>query len=158
MIEALILLVASVCVNEAGFDSQADCQLIWQVVEGHSSTVEGQLRWLRNHSAKVSGLRECTRGNCLWTRNLTPDGARPEGSTAPYWNENWFPRVHGWAADLVEGRDLARPCPSTPDTWDGLRWLDRSIERGYTPLGCQGTRNEGFLYPRRQTGRGLPSS
>jgi len=70
------LAIAKVCANESGFDSPADCDLIWQAIQNGATpprdgrVLRAQLAWLRAHSRRVLGTRRCLRGNCLWSRNL----------------------------------------------------------------------------------------
>lgn len=155
----LIELVAKVTFNEA-LDSYPDLALIYQTVEGHGDTAAERARWLAGHSSCVSGRLtqdEAYRrpGNCRWTRNLEPDGRRPRGWdralhgrwswTRPRWLAH-VPRVRA----LVDGRDSYRPCKEAPDTWDGARWRERILERGYRIADCEGEAlNLGLLYPDR---------
>jgi hypothetical protein len=53
------------------------------------------------------------------------------------------------AVEHVAGVRSLIVCPVTPDTWDGRRWLQDAVARGHVPLGCKGTRNEGYLYRSR---------
>jgi hypothetical protein len=144
----LALAVAKVAVNEAGFRAPADVALVWQVTEAHGSTTSARLGWLRAHSARVLGDRECTGGNCIWTRGLTWGDDEPEG-----WPETWPPwrlyrarwaQVRAYALALVQGRVAARPCAETPDTWGGEMDHQGAIDRGMRRCGCVGTLNQGY--------------
>lgn len=144
----LALDLARVCVNEAGWDSPADCALIWQVVEGHRAITDERRVWLTRHSARVLGGRDCAPGrNCRWTRNLAWSDAEPAewpGSTP--WDADRWARVRLVAWRLVTGADPTRPCEETPDTWDGRRWRERAAARGYRRVVCVDARNDGHVY------------
>ena len=143
----LVSLVARVTFNEA-LDSEDDLAMIWEIVRGSGSTADERYRWLRSHSPCVGGLLsqdEAYRrpGNCRWTRNLLPDGRRPRG---------WDRALHGrwswlrdrWLAHIdrvvlyVSGRERRILCPMTPSSWDGARWREQIVERGFTILQCKG--------------------
>jgi len=144
------LALAKVCVNEAGFESPADCALIWQVVEGQRATARERLWWLTRHSQRVLGTRPCRRGNCGWTPHLTRSGRRPAGWPA---GVGWVParweRVLYFCDRLVIGDETARPCAETPTTWDGRRWRAANERRGFRVVDCEGTLNDGLV--RRRT-------
>lgn len=138
--EVLIDLEARVTFNEALW-SYHDLALIHQIVEGHGDDPRARLRWLRYHSGCVSGYQlsqdqaRTRPGNCVWSRNLRFDGAVPHGwpYSAGFWRHRirrrWLehvPRVR----DFVMGRDGYRPCPETPQTWDGVRYGRACIETG----------------------------
>ena len=144
----LALTLARVAYNEAG-DHEPDLELIWQVVSHAETSPEERLRWLRNHSPCVTGRLTQDQayrrpGNCRWTRNLQPDGRRPRG---------WDRALHGrwswirdrWTAHLeraveyVRGNLVADICPETPTSWDGARWREQIVERGWRILECDGT-------------------
>jgi len=139
----IVELVSKISFNE-GLDNYQDLALIYQIVEGRGTTDE-QIHWLERHSPCVSGrltqdearARAARRrgGNCVWSRNLHPDGRRPRG---------WIREQHGrwswvrdrWLAhiervrDFVYGRDPYRPCAETPETWDGVRYGRERVGRG----------------------------
>lgn len=155
--EALALAVAKVCVNEAGFNSAADCALIWQATRSHGTTARSRLAWLRAHSSCVltsrpMSEREVAR-NCRWSRNLMASDAMPRGwpetvswrGHAAHWN-----RLREWARRVVADNGepaLGWPCPEDPDTWGG-REIDheQALRRGFTPVQCVGTLNEGYRW------------
>jgi hypothetical protein len=156
----LSLAVAKVAVNEASLQRlrPAEVALVWQVTEARGETHERRLRWLRAHSSCVLGDREIEERerttNCVWTRNLRASDAEPAG-----WPDGvpWSRYVRRWAqvreyaARLVAGDVISRPCPGRPWTWGGRRIdMARALERGLVPLGCRDphtgelTLNEGF--------------
>lgn len=141
----LVELVSKVSFNE-GLDSEHDRAMIWQIVEGHGETAEERVRWLMNHSPCVTGRltqdqareRAAARGgagNCVWSRNLHPDGRRPRGwirEQHGHWSrvrDRWLAHLEA-VRDLVFGRDPYRPCAVTPDTWDGVRYGRERVGRG----------------------------
>lgn len=154
----LELQVARVAWNEAQ-GSVPDVRLIWQVTEARARTTAGRLEWLRRHSPRVAGRRPCRRGPCLWSPLLKP------GPHLPAAFPGWLPELHrgDWTATqraavaLVRGVDRRRPCsgPIPPITWGGPMDLAAALERGLVPLGCRGTRNDGFR--RAAPARSAPS-
>lgn len=149
----LALALARTSYNEAGAH-EADLDLIWQAVQANGGdTAASQLAWLQNHSPCVNGLLTSAQayerpGRCRWTRNLTPDGRTPRGWPGTMmwsrhrraWLEHYeaaVARVRGVEGDLV--------CPLPPRSWDGSRWRDDVLERGWTVLDCKGTRNLGVV-------------
>jgi hypothetical protein len=167
---ALALYVARVAFNE-GMDSESDLAMIWNIARASGDTTQRRIDWLRNHSRCVMGLiprdaARARRGHCSWTRDLVPDGSRPPGFVecrdANRDGEVDFP-CHGrwtrirarWMAHLeravehVAGTRVLIVCPSTPDTWDGRRWLEDAVARGHVPLDCKYTRNEGYMFRSR---------
>jgi len=145
----LIGLVAKVTFNEAG-SSEADLAMLWNVVEGHGETADQRYHWLRLHSPCVSGVRSQdyarneSRGNCRWSRNLHPDGRRPRGwdrGQDGRWiwvRDRWLAHIQ-LTAEYVRGRGQhVVMCPETPTTWDGARWREQIIARGFEILDCKG--------------------
>lgn len=162
--ERLALAVAKVCVNEAGWDSPPDCDLIWQVVRSHGETDLERLRWLRCHSPRVldpegrfcgEDRKRCAkdRGNCWWSRNLTTTGRKPSGwsetEVVPWarYRSRWL-RVVTYCKALVAGGIPPRgwPCARAPDTWGGDMDEEEALDAGMVPLECRGTKNEGYLW------------
>lgn len=139
----LALAVARLTVNESGWHSPADGALIWQVVQGRGTSSRERLAWLRRHSPRVMGARPCAGGNCAWTAYL--DGDRrprgyPEGAA---WVPARWRAVRAQAEALVGGTwEGALPCPRAPMTWDAR--AGGAEGRGWRPVGCIGTRNEGY--------------
>lgn len=145
---ALALAVAQVCVNEASWNSPADCALVYQATESHGRTPEARLDWLERHSHTVFSSCIAGRGNCRWTPGLTWSDAEPEGwpEAAPPWStyvDRWR-RIRELAEALVTGRIRRRPCPRGVVTWGGPMDIDAALRRGLRPLECRGTLNTGF--------------
>lgn len=146
---ALAEAVAALTVNEAGVDAEADARLILQCAETRAETTWGRVRWLHAHSRRVLGSMCDGVGQCEWTRHLRAGITRPPPD---------FPAGMSWLRFLPQWRELLasveamiatgdweRPCPEPPWTW-GAEDLDGDIARarGLRPLGCVGTRNEGW--------------
>jgi hypothetical protein len=148
--DELALDLARVAVNEAGFESPADVVLIWQVTEANGADDATRLEWLRRHSACPAGQTSdevaLTRpGNCRWTRELVDGDARPESWPADViWRPEAWARVRRLARRLVYREERRRVCSITPITWGGPMDHARALERGLEPVGCSGTRNEGY--------------
>lgn len=158
-VRPLALALAKVAANECGLlGSERRClRLVWQTVEHQADSDAGRLGWLRRHSGRVLERRPCYRGNCVWTRHLTPSGAIPAGLAAsdPYWRHRLRPRWLGLleaARGLVSGRAYEEPCHVPPTTWGSLNAALPDIEvargRGLYPIGCEGSvvgrTNDGF--------------
>lgn len=142
--QMLILSLAQVCVNEAGFTSLPDCAMIWQAAERFPDN-EQSLAWLRRHSRRVLGDRPCRRGNCRWSRNLTDTDARPAGwPSGVRWPVRGWRRVRRWSYRLVHGLEPLRPCRGRVITWGGDMDTAGALRRGLRRLECTGTRNTGW--------------
>lgn len=142
----LIALLSRVSFNEGG-GSYPDLGLIWQVTREHGDTARERASWLAGHSSCVSGrlpdsVAYRRPGNCRWSRNLEPHGRQPRGwmpgddgdwrVTRPHWLRH-VPRVRAF----VRGEDTYEPCPGQhPQSWDGARWREEVLERGYRILEC----------------------
>lgn len=148
--------LARYAANEAGLGGWADAVLLWQSAETHGETLEARHGWLRSHSRCVVApipAQDCER---LWARGLTPLGQRPAAWPArASWVRGramWFGLL-AWCIRVVTGEIEWRPCDGRPQTWDGQRWRESAIARGYTPLDCrdpatgQPLRNEGYRFP-----------
>lgn len=144
--ERLALAVAKVAVNEANFESPADVALVYQCTEAHGDAPGEQLAWLRSHSARVLGDRECREGrNCRWSRGLTLAATRPPGwPEGVRWRPAAWRRVLRLARRLVGGEEQRRPCIGRPVTWGGDMDHAEALRRGLRPLHCAGTRNTGY--------------
>jgi len=127
----LALLLGRITYNEAA-DSEADGELIAQIVFGRGETAAAQYTWLRWHSRCVSGVLSqdeayARPGNCRWARNLRPDGRRPRGwfgDRDGHWSRaqaRWR-AVLGRAVEYVRGDRSAAICDEQPQTWDGTRY------------------------------------
>lgn len=144
----LALALAKVCVNEARFDSLADCALIWQVVSNRRAITDERRVWLERHSARVLGTRACDyRNNCAWSRNLRWDDSEPAGWPRRIrWDARAWARVRAYCWRLVNEEETLRPCEENPDTWDGRRYRRQALARGHRLVVCTGTRNDGYMY------------
>jgi len=150
--DALALAVAQVAVNESGWESRPDLELIWQVTRGHGHDSTSRLGWLRQHCRCVLGSREPDPGdNCAWTRHLTEGDAEPfqwpSGLDWSRYVSRWR-RVRAQALELVRRDERGGPCASRPDTWGGASDHARALRLGMAPLECRGSQNRGYLYPR----------
>lgn len=150
--EQLALALAKVCVNEAGFNSPADCALVYQVTTAHGRSDSDRLNWLRRHSQCV--LRDNppeadrARGNCSWTWHLQDNNERPANFPA---SEDWtayiprWQRVRALAYRLVSGVVVRRPCRERVVTWGGPMDTAGARRRGLEPVVCGSALNYGFV-------------
>lgn len=151
----LLGLVARTSMNEA-LDSVDDLDLLWGIVRGHGDTARERYVWLAAHSPCVSrrlSQDEAYRrpGNCRWTRNLHPDGRRPRGwdrERDGAWSRlrpRWLAHIERVRERVIEGY-VRILCPEPAMSWDGARWRDEIVERGFRVLECKGDlRNLGVV-------------
>lgn len=150
----LKLALAKVATNEAGFSSLPDVALVYSAAGSVGRSDRTRLNWLRSHSRRVLGDRECTRGNCRWTRGLGWDDLMPPGwdvTRDGTWRPQRWARVRRWAHEVVEGTITLRACPgeAPPQTWGGAMDHERAVRNGLVALGCRafsGSLNEGYRY------------
>lgn len=158
------LLLARVTVNEAGWGSPGDMDLICQVTRRRAGQRAGdRAAFLREHSACPAGVRAPSEreqmGNCAWTRELGWTGEMPpsfphperwEPTFRPLWEERVLPSAERRA---MTGR-CRQVCAEDPDTWgndaDEAREHARAIAEGRPPrlrrVACADTMNKGFRF------------
>lgn len=117
--QSYALALATIAINESPRVTFRDVALHHQAASFHGSDSRGRLRWLRRHSARVLGSRECRAGrNCRWSRQLWADPLSvPEGADLAVWNPARWARVQEWAAALEDGSARLEPCPVPIATW-----------------------------------------
>lgn len=147
--DQLALELAVVAAHEGALDNLRDTALVWQVVEARARTTHGRLGFLRAHSPRALGYKRCTTSNCVWSVELLHDpNVPPESLSAKWWNTtraSQWERIRRYAAELVYGVELWRPCLAAPYSWGYAGDLESAwLERRLVPLGCEGTMNEGF--------------
>lgn len=147
--------LAAVAANEGALQHPRDLDLIWQTVQNRAETAAGRDRWLRQHSGRVLGTRECLVGNCLWSSQLArgvPIPVVPQAKEG-YWRTVVIPRYRkllARARRLVAGQQYEKPCVRIePRTWGGVGRGDiddrpYAASEGLFPIGCEGTFNDGF--------------
>ena len=144
--DALALAIGRTCVNEAGFNSPADCALIYQAAESHGETAGARLAWLARHSPRVNGdseARPCRGGNCRWSRELSAAGHKPASwPTGTRWRPEAWARVLRLSERLVSGEETRRPCPVAIRSWGSRADLEGN-RFGWRPVVCEGARNLG---------------
>jgi hypothetical protein len=148
-------LLAQVAANEGAFENRRELDLVWQTVEGR---VPGARRgWLRQHSARVAGLKPCAGGNCRWSRFVCADGSLPAavqalvGMAPGWWEAVRAPVMRTLLARarfLVAGGAYERPCAEQPITWGRQRDHGYAVRRGLVRLWCTGTINDGYAMAR----------
>lgn len=163
---ALALYLGRTTFNEA-LDSEPDLAMIWNIARSERESTQAIIDWLRAHSSCVMGVvpqHEAARrpGNCVWARSLMPSGDRPSGwvecqdedrdgevdfdchgrwaRVRPRWLAHLFAAI-----EYVAGEREMIMCPVTPTTWDGRRWREEILARGFVDLGCKYTRNLGLV-------------
>lgn len=155
--DQLALELAVVAAHEGALDNARDTALVWQVVEARALTTQARLIFLRAHSPRALGRKQCGVGNCVWSRELLQAPDEPPASlSSAWWNATRAPawmEVRRYASELVYGIELWRPCPVAPYSWGYAGDLESAwLERRLVPVGCEGTLNEGFtVAPRSLT-------
>jgi hypothetical protein len=115
--------LAVVTLNEAGFHAtERDFGLIHQAASYHGSTNPRRLRWLRQHSQRVLGRRQCDVGqNCRWSRDLWTDPTRrPSEISATLWRSSraeLFERARDLGRRFAAGAVELEPCPVPIRSW-----------------------------------------
>ena len=160
---ALALALAALTANEAGLGRDEppvrDLGVIIQAADYHASTDAGRLRWLRRHSARVLGDRECRPGrNCQWTRGLEWNDAQPPGwPSAAVWRPERWRRLRALALRAVTSERPPGPCPVPIVSW-GSRADFEANRFGWIPVDC-GALNLGATTAEiiRRAGRRAPT-
>ena len=146
------LRLARTTVNESGWQSAADLDLIWQTTQQHGRTSEARIEWLKLHSSCVNGEsapEPGSTGNCEWTWHLTRDGEEPANFPMEWDNfRSRWANILRTADRRVRHNRARRVCRVNPDTWGGPMDHHRAVHRGMIPLNCRGTLNEGYVYER----------
>lgn len=130
-----------VTINEAGFDAtERDFGLIHQAASYHGSTNSRRLRWLRRHSRRVLGRRQCDEGqNCRWSRDLWVDPTRrPSEISLTLWRSSrsgLFERARELGRRFAAGAVVLEPCPIPIRSW-GARADFGPDERGLVDCGA----------------------
>lgn len=153
--DQLALELAVVAAHEGALDNTRDTALVWQVVESRAFTTQARLNFLRAHSPRALGRKTCNFGNCVWSRELllAPEQA-PASLSKSWWNATRATSWEGlrrYAAELVYGIELWRPCLSAPYSWGYAGDLQSAwLKRRLVPLGCEGVMNDGFTVAPRE--------
>jgi len=152
--DQLALEVAVVAAHEGALDNLEDTALVWQVVSSRADTTQGRLAFLRAHSPRALGIRECNGQNCRWSVELlNAPNAHPASVERGWWEKVRAPRwreILRYARGLVYGIEVAEPCSAAPYTWGGAMDVEGAYkDRNLIPLGCVGTLNEGFTHAPR---------
>jgi len=168
--EELAWSISLVAANEGALWGLMDVALVHQVVVANVSqrpnypteTLERHIEFLKKHSGRVLGAKPCFEtGNCQWVRQLSKTAHKlpasvASGSGGPkdweaYWRIEMAPRwqrVMDFSRALVSGEVVVKPCRIEPRTWgslkNGLPDLEVALANGLWPIGCKGTRNDGF--------------
>ncbi len=152
----LALRVARVAVNEGAFKHRYEAALVWQTTRNNGVNTSKRLSWLKRHSPRVNGTRECKVGNCFWTPNLERSTTLPAGLVLPldYWTLRVAPiwtdtlRYVDW---MVTGdRATEDPCHVQPRTWGCEADRKRALAQGLYPVGCRRPKgaDDGFAQAR----------
>ena len=139
------LLLARICVNEAGFDGAQDCIAIAEVVRANSGEITPGA--LELHAPRATGSKPPLNAHQAWTQQLDEDGTEPAAwrlahPALPWerYRERWLRVLRG--CQLIVRGQVDRVCREVPIAWGGA--MDRHIaeRRGLVRVDCGNTRNE----------------
>jgi hypothetical protein len=138
------LILARVCVKEAGFDSHRDCVGIWTVLDrvGSGDVVRGA----RAYSHRV--FEPSQLGRRPWIAYLREDGSQPKLWPASMAWTNYRVR---WLALIADARTIIR---DRPQSCPARHWGDhgrdhlRAVSYGWRQIDCGATANEFWVNPR----------
>jgi hypothetical protein len=151
------LVLARVCVHEAGWESPADCAAIWDVL---TSGAERHGISRRSFAHAYSGRALRGRTSRPWVAELNERGDAPRS-----WPRVWVARdgrvmEHPgwgvfrarWLALLEECRrivagEVASSCVEPPHDWGGPVDDERARRLGLVRVSCGETRNRFYLRP-----------
>jgi hypothetical protein len=150
------LLLARLCVHEAGWESVADCAAIWEVLE---LGAERNAISVRSFAYAYSGLALRGQTSKPWAAELDERGSTPpswpawgtrRGRTvrhAPFaaYRERWLLLLEACRA-IVAGQ-VPSACEEPPHDWGGAVDDARAARLGLVRLHCGETRNRFYLRP-----------
>lgn len=116
---SLALMVARTSMNESGGNDK-DTVLIHQAATRNGTRSHREaVRWLRRHSARVNGHRECLPDRpCRWSRHLRWNDRRPaEYPSHLRWDVDLWRAVKRHALAMVRGQAVQRVCPVDIVSW-----------------------------------------
>lgn len=144
--EADALVLARVCVHEAGWTSIADCAAIHEVLRNGAERTHMSFA---SYAHAYSGRALAGRTTRPWVIELHASGAAPHGITSGQWHA----RRADWLALLEHARsivagDEASGCAEPVHDW-GSPTHDRERARrlGLVPVDCGDTRNDFYARP-----------
>lgn len=141
------LLLARVCVHEAGFDSTEDCSAIAVVLR---RLAERQNAPFARAAFAYSGraLRGLTRRS--YVAQLDATGARPRGwSRGLDWEGDYRARwleLLAYCERVLRGEERS-DCAEPPDDWGGRMDRERAQRLGLVEVDCGETRNDFYRRP-----------
>lgn len=154
------LLLARICVHEAGWDTPLDCAAIHQVL---LAGAEREGMSYRSYAYAYAG--RALRGETArsWVAHLREDGREPEGwpetvvvrrgdelrveRHAPWgaFRDRWMTTLD--TARQVMAGELTAPCESPPHDWGGRVDRARARRLGLIRIDCGDTRNDFYQRP-----------
>lgn len=140
------LILARVCVHEAGFDSTEDCSAIADVLRRLADRLDTTFwRAALAYSGRV--LRGDTRR--AWASVLDETGTRPRGWGALDWDGDYRGRwleLLAYCERVMRGEE-ASDCDEPPDDWGGSVDRARAERLGLIEIHCGETRNDFYRRP-----------
>ncbi len=144
------LLLARICVNEAGFDAPQDCVAIAEVVRTNSGVITPGA--LELHAPRATGARAALNAHQAWTQQLDAAGSEPASWHAAHPGVPWSRYRARWlrvlrGCELIVRGVVPAVCSRPPIAWGGV--MDRHIaqRRGLVRVDCGVTRNEFWSRP-----------
>jgi len=150
-VDPTVLVLARICVSEAGWEGQRDCQGIFQVLRNVRRNNETFLGVMRRASRVVSEMWEPTTDRHRWLVNLDLEGTRPDGfPTEADWERHYrhrWMKVLEYARALLEGEIYAHPCQGAVIAWGGKMDDYLALRRNLIRAECGDTQNTFWKRP-----------
>lgn len=150
-VDPTVLVLARICVSEAGWDSRQDCAAIFQVLRNVRRNDETLMGAMRRASRVVSEMWEPTTRRHRWLVNLKLDGSEPDhfpevADWDRHYRHRWF-EVIAHARALIEGEAHAHPCPGAVIAWGGDMDDYLALQRNLIRVDCGDTANTFWKRP-----------
>jgi len=150
-VDPTVLVLARICVSEAGWEGERDCQGIFQVLRNVRRNNETFMGIMRRASRVVSEMWEPTTTRHRWLVNLDLEGTRPDGFPPEldwerHYRHRWM-KVIDYARALIEGKVYARPCRGAVIAWGGAMDDYLALRRNLVRANCGDTENTFWKRP-----------
>lgn len=139
---ATVLALARICVSEASWESDRDCQAIYQVFRNTRRSTETLLGVMHRHTNRVLSQKEPLNSRQAWLQGLRLDASPPPTFPRPWegrFERAWRSRVRLAERILTEPNRF--PCRGPVITWGGAMDDHIAIRRGLTRVNCGVTMN-----------------
>lgn len=153
-VDPTVLVLARICVSEAGWSAPQDCAAIFQVLRNVRRNDETLMGAMRRASRVVSEMKDPTTRRHRWLVNLHLDGTEPDhfpevANWERHYRHRWFD-VIAHARALIEGEAHAHPCPGAVIAWGGDMDDYLALQRNLIRVDCGDTANTFWKRPSRR--------